>query len=56
MIRTDSTRRAFLASFRGHPSPVMCSFEASPDPNATQKRPSYMADSVDAACAMIAGW
>ena len=41
---------------RGHAAPVMCSFDASPEPSATQNRPSYIADSVAIACAMIAGW
>ena len=34
----------------------MCSFDASPLPSATQKRPGNMAPSVAIACATIAGW
>jgi len=56
MIATHSRRRASRTSLRGHPWPVMCSFTASPEPSATQKRPGNMAPSVAAACATMAGW
>ena len=39
----------------GQSLPVMCSLRASPVPSASQNRSGYMAASVAAACAMIAG-
>ena len=56
MTSTHSRSRALRTSLRGHGSPVMCSFDASPVPSATQKRPGYIAASVALAWAMIAGW
>ena len=56
MTSTHSRRRASRTSLRGQPSPVMCSFEASPVPSATQNRPGNIAPSVAIAWATIAGW
>ena len=43
-------------SIDGHRDPVMCSFNASPDPTPRVKRPPVSTAQVAAACAMIAGW
>ena len=56
MTSTHSRSRCVRTSLRGHPSPVMCSFEASPVPSATQKRSGNIAVRVAAAWATIAGW
>ena len=55
MTSTHSRNRASRSSLRGQASPVMCSFEFSPLPRATQKRPGNIAPSVAIACATIAG-
>jgi hypothetical protein len=52
---THSSRRSLRSLFTGQRSPVMCSFNASPLPTASQNRSGYISQSVAAACAMIAG-
>ena len=44
------------SAFTGHRSPVTCSFTASPEPSAAQKRPGNMSASVAIAWAVTAGW
>jgi hypothetical protein len=56
MMSTHSRRRALRTGFGGQRSPVMCSFDASPEPRQTQRRPGYISTSVAIAWAMIAGW
>jgi hypothetical protein len=52
---THSSSRALRSALAGQRSPVMCSFEASPLPSATQSRPGNIWQSEAAACATIAG-
>ena len=56
MTSTHSSSRALRSALEGHRSPVMCSFEASPVPSATQSRRGNIWHSDAAACATIAGW
>jgi hypothetical protein len=56
MMSTHSRSRWLRSCLRGHGCPVTCSFAASPEPSATQNRPSYIAESVAIACAITAGW
>ena len=56
MTSTHSRRRWLRISFRGHGSPVMCSFDASPVPSATHRRPGNMVLRVAEAWATMAGW
>ena len=56
MTSTHSRSRALRVSLSGHGAPVMCSFENSPVPSATDSRPGNSSASVAAACATIAGW
>ena len=56
MTSTHSDRRAVRIALSGQRSPVMCSFDASPVPRATQSRPGYISNSDATAWAMIAGW
>ncbi len=42
--------------FGGQRSPVMCSFEASPEPRQTQSLAGNISASVAIACALTAGW
>ena len=56
MTSTHSISRAVRSAFEGHRAPVMCSFEASPVPSATHRRPGNIWHSEAAAWAMIAGW
>ena len=53
---THSSKRASRSALDGHGSPVTCSFSASPEPRAAQKRPGNSSPSVAIACAVIAGW
>ena len=46
---------AVARGLSGHRSPVMCSFDASPEPSATHSRPGNSSPSVAIAWAMIAG-
>ena len=56
MTSTHSRSRALRSGFGGQRSPVMCSFDASPEPRHTQSRPGNISASVAIAWAMIAGW
>jgi hypothetical protein len=56
MTSTHSRRRALRAALSGHGSPVTCSLENSPVPNATDSLPGNISASVAIACATIAGW
>jgi hypothetical protein len=56
MTATHSSSRRSRAALSGQGSPVTCSFSASPDPSAAQKRPGYISASVAAAWAVMAGW
>ena len=56
MTSAHSRRRAFLVGLVGHRSPVMCSFEASPEPRQTQSRPGNISVRVAMAWASTAGW
>ena len=53
---THSARRAVRVALSGHRAPVMCSFDASPVPRATQRRPGNISSSEATAWATIAGW
>src|ERR687898_249286 len=56
MTSMDSMRMRNRVGASGQYSPTMCSLSASPAPRPSQKRPGYIASSVAAACAIMAGW
>ena len=56
MMSAHSRSRALRISLRGQPPPVMCSFDASPEPSAIHSRSGNISQIVAAAWAMIAGW